>query len=94
MRQVVWLVALLRLAAAVGDASAGSEAVGSGTVGAFLDASPNPVPDGSGLGSTTISWDTGNGGVGEVWVDDRTDAPGEVLFARAPSGGQGGALRR
>lgn len=33
-----------------------------------ISAAPNPVPDGSGPGQTTISWDTGDGSMGEVYV--------------------------
>jgi glycosyltransferase involved in cell wall biosynthesis len=34
----------------------------------FVTASPNPVPAGPGVGATTISWDTGDGRSGEVYV--------------------------
>jgi len=49
-----------------------------------IDASPNPVPPGKGSGTTTISWQTGDGAVGEVYVV----VPGgeEKLFARGEKG--------
>lgn len=51
-----------------------------GTAG--LRADPNPVPA-AGPGKTTISWQTGAGEVGEVYlVEDN----GERLFARGSSG--------
>jgi hypothetical protein len=35
---------------------------------ATITASPNPVPAGEGLGTTTITWNTGDGTVGQVYV--------------------------
>ncbi len=35
---------------------------------AFIRAEPNPIPVGPGLGSTTISWSTGNGRVGAIYL--------------------------
>jgi hypothetical protein len=35
---------------------------------AFIRADPNPIPVGPGLGSTTISWSTGNGKVGVIYL--------------------------
>jgi hypothetical protein len=35
---------------------------------ATLKAIPNPVPAGIGPGMTTITWDTGDGWVGRVYV--------------------------
>ena len=44
-----------------------------------LSASPNPVPAGDSnqpLGTTTITWDTGNGAIGELYVKvDRQPPP-------------------
>jgi hypothetical protein len=40
------------------------------TVEAFLTATPNPVPAGEGPGKTTISWSTGDGSNGLVYVSD------------------------
>jgi hypothetical protein len=35
---------------------------------ATITASPNPVPGGEGLGTTTITWNTGDGTVGQLYV--------------------------
>ncbi len=35
---------------------------------ATITASPNPVPAGEGLGTTTITWNTGDGTVGQLYV--------------------------
>jgi hypothetical protein len=40
------------------------------TVESFLTATPNPVPAGDGPGKTTISWSTGDGSNGLVYVSD------------------------
>jgi len=50
----------------------------------YIKASPNPVPSGAGPGTTTITWKTGDGSDGFVYVS--TDGGAEVLFARSPSG--------
>jgi hypothetical protein len=34
----------------------------------FIRAEPNPIPIGPGLGSTTISWSTGNGKIGMIYL--------------------------
>jgi hypothetical protein len=52
-----------------------------------LSASPNPVPAGDldrPLGTTTISWDTGDGSVGDLYV--KVDREPEKFMASAPSG--------
>ena len=46
-----------------------------------ISASPNPVTSGT---STTITWDTGDGSTGQVWVSVN-DQP-EVLLVQGPSG--------
>jgi hypothetical protein len=53
--------------------------------GAVLRADPNPVPGGSELGKTTISWDTGSDAVGEVYVGPTGN---ETIFASGPKGSQ------
>src|ERR1051325_2658381 len=52
--------------------------------GPRLTASPNPLPGGPGFGTTTISWSTGDGSGGKVYVV----AAGEQqkLFASGASG--------
>jgi len=49
-----------------------------------IAADPNPVPDGPGLGRTTISWTTLTKDDGEVWVSK--DREPEQLFARGRTG--------
>jgi hypothetical protein len=52
-----------------------------------LSASPNPVPAGDieePLGSTTITWNTGDGAPGDLYV--KVDREPEKFMARAPSG--------
>jgi hypothetical protein len=51
--------------------------------GVVLRADPNPVPGGSGVGKTTISWDIGGGAVGDVYVGG---AGNETLFASGTKG--------
>lgn len=51
-----------------------------------LRASPNPVPAGSGLGATTITWSTSDGSPAQVYVSMNGGA--EVLFAQDSSGSQ------
>jgi len=53
--------------------------------GVVLRADPNLVPYGSGVGKTTISWDTGSEAVGEVYVGI---AGKETMFASGPKGSQ------
>ena len=50
--------------------------------GAFLSAAPNPVPAGTGLGSSIISWDTGDGTIGEV-VRSTREIPEEAFGSGA-----------
>ena len=51
---------------------------------ATIVADPNPVPTGSGLGRTKISWTTLTDSNGEVYVSQ--DGRPEQLFARGPAG--------
>jgi hypothetical protein len=67
---------------ATSSASPSSGPVSTGT--AVLKADPNPVPPAApGSGKTTISWQTGTGKNGEVYL---VDAQSERLFAAGPSG--------
>ena len=57
------------------------------TGAASLSADPNPVPAGSpdeALGKTTISWNTGDSSVGDVYV--KMNRKPEVLVGRGQSG--------
>src|SRR5205814_9215392 len=49
-----------------------------------LNASPNPVPAGAGMGKTTISWNTGDESAGRGCVSD--NGREESLFAAAGRG--------
>ena len=53
---------------------------------AVLMANPNPVPPGAEPGKAIVSWSTGDGRVGEVYVS--IDNGAEVLFARDSQGSQ------
>jgi hypothetical protein len=52
---------------------------------ATISASPNPVPAGAGHGATTVTWTTGDGSPGEVYVT--INAGREILFAGASARG-------
>ncbi|MFL5241594.1 MAG: hypothetical protein ACJ8FY_05755 [Gemmataceae bacterium] len=49
-----------------------------------ITAIPNPVPGGTGKGTTKITWRTGNGSVGQVYVS--ADGKPEKLFATGSEG--------
>ena len=51
---------------------------------ATIAASPNPVPAGEGLGTTTVSWNTGDGTVGQVYVS--VDSGAESAYGGGPQG--------
>ena len=61
-----------------------SSPVATGPFDASLTADPNPVPPGEEAGTTTISWQTGGGTTGEVYVV--TNSNPETLFAQGPKG--------
>ena len=62
------------------NASAASPAAPAATI----TASPNPVTTGEGSGTTTITWNTGNGTAGQVYVSE--DGAPETLFAAGSTG--------
>ena len=62
------------------NASAASPAASAATI----TASPNPVTTGEGPGTTTITWNTGDGSTGQVYVSE--DGGPETLFAEASTG--------
>jgi hypothetical protein len=65
----VVLVGCKRSPEATSTSPAPSSQVPQAKTAPTIVASPNPVPAGSSkFGTTTISWDTGNGSVGEVYV--------------------------
>ncbi len=55
-------------------------------VEAHLTATPNPVPAGNGLGTTTITWDTGDGTLGQVYVYVPKTGAAEQLLTAGPRG--------
>jgi hypothetical protein len=62
------------------NASVASPAASAATIAA----SPNPVTTGEAPGTTTITWNTGDGSMGQVYVSE--DGTPENLFATAPKG--------
>ena len=52
---------------------------------AAISASPNPVPTSQGVGTTTITWNTGDGTIGQVYVYFPDGGP-EPLVAAGPTG--------
>ena len=62
------------------NASAASPAASAATI----TASPNPVTTGEGPGTTTITWNTGDGTTGQVYVSE--DGGPERLFTAGPTG--------
>jgi hypothetical protein len=51
---------------------------------AIITASPNPVPVGQGPGITTVSWNTGDGTAGQVYLSK--DGGPEAIFASGTPG--------
>jgi hypothetical protein len=73
--------------ALTGCHSARRPPIRAGAAQPVLSASPNPIPAGDInelLGTTTITWDTGNGEIGDLYV--KVDREPEKFMARAPSG--------
>lgn len=61
-----------------------SSQVATGPFDPALTADPNPVPPGEDAGKTMISWQTGDGTMGDVYVV--TNSNPETLFAQGPKG--------
>ena len=55
-----------------------------GTGAPRLTAFPNPVPAGRGFGEACVSWSTGDGSAGEVWVSSPSSS--EMLFGAGAEG--------
>jgi hypothetical protein len=51
---------------------------------ATITASPNPVSLGEGPGTTTVTWNTGDGSVGQLYVSE--DGGSETMFASGSAG--------
>lgn len=63
---------------------ANSSAASPAAPDATITASPNPVTTGEGPGTTTITWNTGDRTMGQVYVSE--DGAPETLFAAGPTG--------
>jgi len=61
----------------------------SAATGATINATPNPVSAGSGTGTTTVSWTTGDSSVGQVYVSQ--DGQAEKLWIGGTPQGSGDA---
>ena len=51
---------------------------------ATISASPNPVAIGEGPGTTTVTWNTGDGSSGQIFVSENGSP--ERIFASGPAG--------
>ncbi len=78
------LLSLLCVVALLLVACTASQATQSSGGAASIQAQPNPVPAGEGLGSTTIVWKTGDGSQGQVYVSE--DGGADNLFAEGTNG--------
>ena len=63
---------------------ANASAASSAAPAATIAASPNPVTIGEEPGTTTITWNTGDGTTGQVYVSE--DGAPETLFTSGPPG--------
>jgi hypothetical protein len=66
------------------EAEANTSAASPAASAATITASPNPVPISEGPGTTTITWNTGDGTAGQVYVSE--DGAPDRMFASGPSG--------
>lgn len=67
------------------NAPASSDSASTAHAGATITAIPNPVPAGPGKGTTTISWDTGDGSMGVV-VFSINNGPENQWFSKTAKG--------
>jgi glycosyltransferase involved in cell wall biosynthesis len=63
--------------------SSGAAGAAPGSSGVFIAAEPNPVPGGPGLGKTTLTWSTGDGSDGQVYLSMQGEYAGHY-----PSGSE------
>jgi hypothetical protein len=86
IRTIVILLPLLFFAACgpSKNPEANAPAASPAASGATIAASPNPVTTGEGSGTTTVTWNTGDGTIGQVYVSE--DGAPETLFAAGPTG--------
>ncbi len=87
MKRFTWTTAVLMplfVLAACNPSKTPEANASPGASTATITASPNPVPAGQQAGTTTVTWNTGDGSAAEVYV-----SPGggpEAVFAAGPSG--------
>src|SRR5207249_8635269 len=65
------------------DAATSNQAEDQTETGAVLRANPNPVPGGTNVGKTTITWQTGSESAADVYF---FDGKNETLFASGSKG--------
>ena len=86
----IWMILLLGFSSCLLLSScdtARRQPIHNGTTQPILSASPNPIPTGDPdkpVASTQITWDTGDGTIGNLYV--KIDREDERLLGRAPSG--------
>jgi hypothetical protein len=73
------LILVLLVAACSNNSSTSTSAGSPAKSAATITATPNPVPAETVFGTSTISWDTGDGTIGQVYVAEGIGA--EKLFA-------------
>jgi predicted small lipoprotein YifL len=66
------------------EAEANTSDVSPAASAAMITASPNPVTTGEGPGNTTVTWNTGDGTAGQVYVS--ADGAPEAIFAQGSMG--------
>jgi hypothetical protein len=87
MKRFIWATAVvlpLFFFAACNPSKAPEATAPSGSPGASVTASPNPVLVGEGTGNTTVTWNTGDGSAGTVYLSK--DGGPEAAFASGPPG--------
>jgi hypothetical protein len=86
IRTIVILIPLLFFGACGPSKSPEATASGAspGASAATITASPNPVTTGEGSSTTTITWNTGDGTNGQVYVSEGGGP--ETLFGAGPTG--------
>lgn len=75
------------LALLLGCGQSENTAVVPGSPAAFITAEPNPVPGTAKFETAMISWDTGDGSQGYVYLIDKGGPP-KTFVAKRPSGSQ------
>src|SRR5215472_8930931 len=87
LARIALLSSVALLCVACGASTAAKPSGGNATIvqsAASIQAQPNPVPAGDGLGTTTIVWKTGDGSQGQVYVSE--DGAEDKLFDAGTEG--------